>query len=374
VWLANTEREKVAAKDGSNIVLTIDHTLQFKLEELLARLASEYKTKAALGILMDPKTGEVFAMASNPSFNLNEYNKVKDIQIYRNPLVSNLYEQGSIFKPITIGIGLDKQLITPQTIYKDIGETTINGFTIKNALEKPYGEQTLTFALEQSLNMGMIFVQQKIGNIPFMEALRDKFKLAEKTGIDLTGEVAGNINNITKSSRDARDVNYATASFGQGISFTPIKMLTAFNAIVNEGKMIKPRLVKEIIASDGNITRPEPEVYSEVMSPESARQLSEMLVSVVDNGGGKKASVEGYSIGGKTGTAQIAGIGGYTDDTYQSFIEFATLDNTRYTLLISLDSPQGSKFSDVSVVPNIKEFNQFLLNYFEIQPDRIITE
>lgn len=376
-WLANTEREKKDAVYGSNIVLTIDHTLQFKLEEVLGQLAEEYKTKVALGVIMDPKTGDIFAMAANPSFNVNEYGKITDINVLRNPVVSNLYEQGSIFKPITVGIGLDNNLITAATTYEDKGKEEINNFTIANWSNKTYGTQTIAYALENSLNLGMTFIQRKLGRDLFVSGIKDKFQIGNKTNIDLPGEANNNINNITKSERDAREINYANASFGQGISMTPIRMLTSFNSIINGGKIIKPRVVKSIQKPTGEIQAFEPEVQGQSMSEDKAKELANMLVDVVEKGSGKQAAISGYSIGGKTGTGQIAVEGKYVKDggpTYQSFIEFATLDDPKYTLLISLDSPQGARFSDVSVVPKMKELNKFLLNYFEIKPDKPINE
>lgn len=374
VWLANTEQDKQEAINGANITLTIDHTLQFKLEEVLAELATEHKPKVALGVMMNPKTGEILAMASNPSFDPNEYNKIKDMNLFNNPVVANQYDQGSIFKPITVGIGLDKGIITPNTTYEDKGSESINGFQVANWSDKAYGTQTMSYALENSLNLGMIFIQRKLGREDFVYGIVDKFKIGSKTGIDLPGEINNNISNLTKSARDAREIYYANASYGQGISLTPIRMLTSFNSIVNGGKIIKPRIVKSIQNADGEIETFEPEVQGQSMSEEKANQLAKMLVDVVDKGSGKKASVAGYSIGGKTGTGQIAVDGKYIDGgpTYQSFIEFATLENTQYTLLISLDSPEGARFSDGSVVPKMKALNEFLLNYFAISPDRPI--
>jgi stage V sporulation protein D (sporulation-specific penicillin-binding protein) len=373
-WLANTAREKKDAVDGSHIVLTIDHTLQYKLEEVLGQLSTEYKPKVALGAIMNPKTGDIYAMASNPSFDNNEYGKVEDIKVFQNPLVSSLYEQGSIFKPITVGIGLDKGVINPNTIYEDKGRETINGYVVDNWSKKTYGRQTMQYALENSLNLGMVFIERVLGREAFVAGIKDKFQIANKTNIDLPGEVANNISNLTKSERDARDISYANASFGQGISMTPIRLLTSFNSIINNGNIVKPRIVKSIQKTNGDIQTFDPEIQGQSMSQEKAQELSRMLVDVVEKGSGKKAAVPGYSIGGKTGTGQIYSAGGYQDggDTYQSFIEFATLDNPKYTLLISLDSPQGSKFSDVSVVPKMKELNEFLLNYFEIKPDKPI--
>lgn len=374
-WIANSDREKKDPVNGANLILTIDHTLQFKLEEALAELSEEYKPKVALGAIMDPKTGDILAMASNPTFDVNEYNKVKDISIYKNPLISSVYEQGSIFKPITVGIGLDKGIITPATTYEDRGKETINGYDVSNWSNKSYGTQTISYALENSLNLGMIFIQRKLGREAFVSGILDQFKIGSKTDIDLSGESNNKVGNLTKDVRDARDINYANASYGQGIAITPIRMLTSFNSIINGGKIVKPRIVKSIKSPDGDVKNFEPEIQGQSMSEEKARVLSEMLVDVVNKGSGKGAAIDGYNIGGKTGTGQIQVNGKYVKNggpTYQSFIEFATLDNPQYTLLISLDSPEGARFSDSSVVPKVKKLNEFLINYFQIQPDKPI--
>lgn len=373
VWLANTKIEKQDATNGSNLILTVDHTIQFKLEETLAELSAEFKPKTALGAIMDPKTGDILAMAATPNFDINEYNKVEDIGVFKNPLVENLYEQGSIFKPITVGIGLDKDVITPSTTYEDKGTERINGFDISNWSNKVYGSQTMSYALENSLNLGMIFIQRKLGREAFVSGIIDQFQIGKETRVDLPGEVKSKTDNLTKQARDLREVYFANASYGQGISMTPIRMLTSFNSIVNEGKIMKPRIVKSIQNSEGEITNIEPEVQGQSMSPEKARQLSEMLVDVVENSSARQVMVDGYNIGGKTGTGQIASIGGFQKEggeTHQSFIQFATLDNPKYTLLISLNAPQGSRFADTSVVPKIKPLNEFLLSYLNVPPDK----
>jgi len=368
-WLAFGESNNIDAVDGADIVLTIDHNIQYKLESTLQKLQDEFKPKYSMGLIMDPKTGDILAMATLPSFDPNNYNLVSDINIFSNPTISNLYEPGSIFKPFTAAIGLDTGAFSSETKFTDTGELTLNGFTIKNALEKKYGEQTMTNVLEKSINTGTVFMQQKAGKEAFVDYLSDKFNFPNKTNIDLPSEATSNISNITKSIRDSRDINYATASFGQGISMTPIRLLSSFNSFVNDGIIMKPQIVKEIKLSNGEVKKNEPIIESQALSKESSEELSKMLVSVVNNGHGSKAGVEGYNIGGKTGTAQIAIKGGYGEDTFQSFIEFVTLDDPKYTLLISLDSPKDVRFSDTSVVPATKELNEFLINYFEIIPE-----
>jgi stage V sporulation protein D (sporulation-specific penicillin-binding protein) len=233
----------------------------------------------------------------------------------------------------------------------------------------------MSYALENSLNLGMVFIQRKLGREAFVSGILDQFQIGGKTEIDLPGEVNNKVGNLTKDSRDSREINYANVSYGQGIAITPLRMMTSFNSIINGGKIVKPRIVKAIQNPDGDVKTFEPEIQGQSMSEDKARVLSEMLVDVVNKGSGKGAAIEGYSIGGKTGTGQIPVNGKYIKSggpTYQSFIEFATLDNPQYTLLISLDSPEGARFSDSSVVPKVKKLNEFLINYFLIQPDKPI--
>lgn len=374
VWLAVSDRDRIEPTQGSDLVLTLDHTIQFKMEETLETLVERFRPKNAMGIIMDPQTGDILAMANAPDFDPNQYAEVEDIQQFRNPSISNLYEPGSIFKPFTVGLGLEAGVIRPDSEFVDRGELTLNGFTIRNALSKVHGRQNMQYALDNSLNTGMVHIQQQLGREGFANGLLERFRLGQKTGIDLPSEAQPNLGNIQREARDARDINYATASYGQGIALTPLQMLTSFNAIANDGVIMKPRIVKEVRTAEGDRTTFGAEELGRALSPEATKQIAKMMVSTVDNGHGRRAAVKGYSIGGKTGTAQIATAGGYGDDTLQSFIQFATLANPRYTLIISLDSPQGSRFSDGSVVPAVGELNEFLLNYFEIEPDRIIQE
>lgn len=368
-WLAVSDRERVDPKEGSDLVLTIDHTIQFKLEETLAKLTEDFQAKGATGIIMDPYTGEILALANQPTFNPNEFNKVESLDVFLNRAVSAIYEPGSIFKPLTVAMGIDTESVTPETTYYDSGELTLNGFTIKNANERSFGQSTVQFALNNSLNTGMAFIQQKVGQESFKDYM-NRFWFGQQTGVDLPGELAGNLNNIFGSRAVVRDINFATASYGQGIAVTPIQMLTAYNAIVSDGQVRKPHVVDEIRHKDGTVEDVEPEILGQAVSEQTVETLRNMMVDTVESGQSKKAGVPGYYIGGKTGTAQIPSPeGGYGDDTFQSFIEFGTLADTRFTMLISLDSPIGSRFADGSVVPAAREMNEFLVNYFDISPD-----
>lgn len=368
-WLAVSDRERVDPKEGSDLVLTLDHTVQFKMEETLAKLMEDFQAKGATGIIMDPYTGEILALANQPTFNPNEFNKVESLDVFLNRAVSTVYEPGSIFKPLTVAMGVDSGSVTPETTYFDSGELTLNGFTIKNAEEKSFGESTVQFALNNSLNTGMAFIQREVGRESFKDYM-NRFWFGQQTGIDLPGELTGNLNNIFGSRAVVRDINFATASYGQGIAVTPLQMITAFNSIVSDGQVRKPQIISEIRHKDGSVEKVEPEILGQAVSQETADTLQQMMVDTVETGQAKRASVEGYYIGGKTGTAQIPSPdGGYGEETFQSFIEFGTLADTRFTILISLDSPIGSRYADGSVVPAIQPLNEFLVNYFDISPD-----
>jgi cell division protein FtsI/penicillin-binding protein 2 len=366
VWIPIEDKEGQKAEDGMDLVLTIDPTVQFKMEETLAKLSEDFKPKTALGIVMNPNTGEIYAMASNPNFDPNKYFEVEDVGLFLNPIVSSTYEPGSIFKPLTMSMGIDTGVVVPTTTYYDKGTLAINDFNISNVDEKSYGTQTMYNVLEKSLNTGVVFVGNKLGRDTFKQYL-EKFRINQTTGVDLPGEIAGNFDNLTQ--QHVRDIHFATATYGQGVAVTPIEMLTAFNSLVNGGKLMKPFLVSEKKSPSGDIIKTEPEVLDTILSTETSNTMKDMLVSVVQNGHPKKAGVEGFLIGGKTGTAQKASVGGYSEDTVQSFVEFATLSNPKFSMLIMLDSPIGARFADSSVVPASHELNKFLLTHFEMIPD-----
>lgn len=354
------------AQDGAQLVLTIDQNIQFKAEKELLAVVERWQAESGSIIIIDPKSGAILAMANWPAFNPNEYRKVEGIDIFLNPSTQKVYEPGSVFKPITMAIGLDSGQVTPETTYRDKGEVRIKGSVIGNVDNKAHGEQTMLQVLEKSLNTGVVFVQQEVGRNVFQEYIQ-KFKLNEPTGVDLVGEVGGNILNLFTG----RDIDLATMSFGQGITMTPLGLITAISSIANNGKLMKPFIVERRIYPDDTEVITQPEVRVEVISPESAHTLTKMLVSVVDNGFGKPARVAGYNIAGKTGTAQIPDFeeGGYSkDDTIHSFVGFAPAFDPRFAILIKIDKPQGIRFASDSVSPVFKRLAEYLFNYLEIPP------
>jgi len=362
-------------EDGADLILTIDFQIQTFVEKILEETIKRYKAKGGTIIVMNPQNGEILAMSSLPNFNPNEYSKEKDLKVFLNPSVQISFEPGSIFKPITMAGALNEGVISPKTSYIDKGFVKIGSYTIKNAGNKVYGKKTMTEVLEYSINTGAVWVEEKLGNEKFKEYVK-KFDFGKKIGIDFPGESRGEIQNIIQPLSHEKKIEFANASFGQGIKVTPIQIATAFSAIANQGKMPWPHLVKKIIYSDGKEKIIEPKIIGNPISQETAVKLTGMLISVVDKGFGKKAKVKGYFIAGKTGTAQVPwsylGIKkkGYSAETIHSFVGYAPAFNPKFLIFIKLDSPQGVRFSADSTGPLFRKIAQFLFDYYRIPPER----
>jgi len=351
--------------EPADLELTIDYGIQFVIERKLRELYENLDADSASAIFMNPRTGEILSMAQYPSFDLNNYSEVEDIKIFKNDIIQSVFELGSVFKPITMASAIDGGAVTPQTVYNDTGSVRIGSYTINNSDGKSHDLQTMTEVLEKSLNTGIMFAQQQLGKKRFRDYLED-FQLDRTTGVDLPGEVGGNIENIKNTNRD---INFATASFGQGISFSPIRFLTSFSAIANNGIIMKPYLVKKII-QEGQVQEQKPQEMTSPISSLSASRVTAMMVSVVENGFGKKAAVPGYKIAGKTGTAQVPNLdgGGYSDKTIHSFIGFAPAYDPVFIGMIKVDNPKGINFSADSVAPAWGEIAAFILQYYKIAP------
>lgn len=363
--IAVAKRYLQPAEDGVDLILTIDSNIQFLVEKKLQEIAERLDAEGGSIIVMEPRTGAVKAMANWPTFDPNKYSEVEDINIFLNPATHNLFEPGSIFKPITMAAALDKKLLAPSTTYEDKGFVKIGGYTINNSDLESHGIQTMTQVLEESLNTGAVFVQQHIGKKVFRDYL-NKFRFSKKTGIDLESETRGDISNLDAK----RDIEYATASFGQGIAITPMQLAVALSAIANEGRLMRPYLVEKFIYSDNKEEVTKPTIIGHPISSETAENLTKMMVSVVENGYGRKAGVPGYFVAGKTGTAQVPEGGGYSDKTIHSFGGFFPAFDSRFLILIKLDNPQGIRFSSDSVAPVFREIAKYILDYYEIPPSR----
>jgi len=363
-WISVGLKNLEPARDGDDLVLTIDRTIQFLAKSQLEELVERFDAQGGTIIVMDPTSGAIKAMTSLPSFEPNEYFGVEDIDVFLNPATQKLFEPGSVFKPIVMAAGLDLGKITPQSTYEDKGVLYIDGYNIRNADEKIHGIRTMTQVLEESLNTGAVHVVGLLKKDEFYKYLKD-FGLDIPTGVELTGEIGGDISPLTTN----RDINYATASFGQGIAMTPLELLTAISTIANGGKMMKPHIIEKFIHPDGSQEEVVPKEVTQVISSQAAMKLTAMMVSVVRNGYGKKAGVEGYFVAGKTGTAQVPKEGKYSlDETIHSFAGFAPAFDPRFAILIKLDNPQGLRFSADSVAPTFSKMAKFLLNYYQIPP------
>jgi len=369
-WIALTEKEFVPAKDGDDVILTIDHTIQYFACSKLNEHALRHGADAGSVIIMDPFSGAIIAMCSYPDFDPNEYFKTKKISIFNNQGIFSQYEPGSVFKPLTVAGAIDQNKIVPSTTYIDKGEIKIGSYTIKNSEDKIYGEQDMIQVLNKSINTGAIFAARQLGPTLFKKYVKD-FGFGILTGIRLDTEVAGNISSLEAE----KEIYMATASFGQGITATPLQMVAAYAAIANQGKLVMPYIIDKIIKNDGEILETKPQVLRQVISPRAATLVSGMLVSVVREGHSKRAGVPGYYIAGKTGTAQVADkeTGTYGDRAIHSFVGFGPVDHPRFVMITRLDDPKDVPFAASSAAPLFGEIADFVLNYYQIPPDEEIS-
>lgn len=365
------DKELSGFVDSADLILTIDSAIQSQVGDLLLKTVKDWQADGGSIIVMNPKNGSTLAMASFPDFDANNYFSVENQEFFINPVTLKRYEPGSVFKPITMAIGIETGAITPETEYYNTGTAKVGDKIISNSIpDKILGWQTMTKVLEQSLNTGAVFVEQKVPKDIFLKYLKD-FGIDGKTGIDVS-EIGGDLSVL----ESMRDINFATASFGQGVAMTPIELIRALSAIANGGKLIKPRLVKKIIYHNGEnydlLAGGKDELTKQIISPETSAKLINMMIKVVENGSGRRAGVPGYTIAGKTGTAQVPDLkkGGYKDEYIHTFVGFAPAYDAKFIALIKLDNPKSVRFAESTVVPVFKELAEFIFSYLEIPPDK----
>lgn len=356
-----------SSKQGS-VVTTIEPTVARMLDQTLERTNTQYDSALTGGIIINPTTGEIYALNAVPTFNNNERSGVP-IEQFRNPLVENVYEMGSIIKALTVAAGLDDGAITPSSTYYDAGFLDLNTFTIRNFDGKGRGTVDMQQVLNQSLNTGVSHIVQQMGKDDF----RDYFlalRLGSETGIDLPNEAPGLVGNL----QSPRDVEYATASFGQGIATTPIAVTRALAALGNGGHLITPHLVSRIEYNDGthkDVTYPE---GTQVFSEETSETVSRMLVNVVDDAlRGGTVALPNHTIAAKTGTAQIADPvnGGYYDDRYlHSFFGYFPAYEPQFLVFLYTVEPKGVKYASETLTEPFMDLTKFLINYYNVPPDR----
>jgi cell division protein FtsI/penicillin-binding protein 2 len=350
-----------------DIVTSIEPSAQAELENQVASVISKWNSDSVGAIVMDPYTGEIIAIAAAPSFDLNAFGEERDVSVYGNPFTQNVYEMGSIVKPLVMAAGIDSGAVTPATSYNDTGSVQVQDKLINNFDKKGRGHVTMQDVLNQSLNTGMVYVQQHMGKETFREYMLDRYRIGEKTGVDIPGEVKGLVSNL----KTPYDVNFATAAFGQGIATTPINIVRGFASIANGGTLVTPHLATKIEEENGT-TRPVKYIeYPLVMKPETAATVTNMLVKVVDDGYHLKQ--EHYRVAAKTGTAQIAkpnGQGYYDDRNLHSLIGYFPATKPRFVVYFFNVHPKGAQFAIQTLADPFFNMIQFLATYYEIAPDR----
>lgn len=350
--------------DGRNLKLNIDRTVQYFAEEKLKEGIEKYEAEGGSVLVMEPSTGKVLAMVSLPEFDPQTYYKF-DASSYKNPAISDLYEPGSTFKVLVMAAAINEGLVKPDTKC-DIcsGPVKIGEYNIKTWDNKYYPDTTMTDVIQHSDNTGMVFVGRKLGVNKMIQYLKG-FGIDELTNIDLQGEVSGTLRDEDKW----YPIDLATSSFGQGISVTPIQLLTAVSAIANGGNIVKPYVVSQVITEGNKVIDIKPEIKKRVISDTTAKVMVEIMVNAVNNGESKWTKIDGYKIAGKTGTAQIPIQGHYdANNTIASFVGFFPADNPKISMLVLVNKPKSSIYGAETAAPIFFSIARDLINYYNIPP------
>lgn len=364
--LGNLVFDNEDAKEG-DIVTTIEPTVARMLDRILMETQERYSSRLTGGIIMDPKTGEIRALNAVPTYDPNNRGDAT-IELFQNPLVENVYEMGSIIKALTVAAGLDSKVITPASTYYDPGFIELNTFTIKNFDGKGRGTVDMQQVLNQSLNTGVAHIVGLMGHKRFREYFTN-LKLGSESGIDMPNEVAGLVSNL----ESPREVEYATASFGQGIAMTPIATVRALATLGNGGHLVTPHLVKKIEYEDGTEKEISYPNGAQVFTPETSETVSRMLTNVVDQAlRHGEVALPHHTIAAKTGTAQIAKpTGGYYDDRYlHSFFGYFPAYDPQYIVFLYTVEPKGVEYASETLTEPFMDLTKFLINYYNIPPDR----
>lgn len=355
---------KNSAVDGRTLWLSIDRVVQFIIEKKLKEGIEKYQAVSGMVGVIEPKTGNILALSSFPSFDQREFQKYEDT-LFKNPFISNLYEPGSTFKTLIMASAIDSGAVKANTKC-DIcdGSIQVGEYTINTWNNKYYPNSTMIDVIKHSDNTGMVFAARAMGLDKMLSYLKS-FGIGEYTGIDLQGEVT----NPLKPKESWYPIDFATASFGQGVSITPIELLTAFSAIANDGKRMEPHIVSKIETPDRQIINISPRVLNNPISKESAKIITEILVKAVSEGEAKWAKPKGYRIAGKTGTAQIPIAGHYDPNkTIASFIGFAPADDPKFAMLVIIDRPTTSIYGSETAAPLFFDIAKDILTYYKISP------
>jgi len=372
---SNINKNFIQDKDREgDIITTIDPEVQGYMEKIIDTTNKKWSSKLTGAIVINPNTGEIYSMAVSPTFDLNDFKKETNVSIFSNPLISDAYEMGSIIKPLTMAAGLDDGAVTANTTYNDKGFLEIDGKTIYNFDKKGRGVIKMQEVLNNSLNTGATFVMNSLGKEKFLEYFQ-AYGIGSETGIDLPAEASGNIGNLLNNLTNNKKIEYATASYGQGISMTPIITVKALSVLANGGKLIIPHAVSSIdykVGLSKNISYVNES--KQVIKKETSEEISRMLVNVVDESY-KSIKMEHYSIAAKTGTAQIArpakeGGGYYSDKYLHSFFGYLPAYNPKFLVFLYTVEPKNVNFASQTLTGPFHDIANFLINYYEIPPDR----
>jgi cell division protein FtsI/penicillin-binding protein 2 len=353
---------------SGDVVVSIEPSVELFLENKLKEINDEWNSKLTAGVIINPNNGEIYAMGVYPNFNVNEFQMEKGAAVFSNPIVESVYEMGSIIKPLTMVAGVDAGAVTATTTYYDSGSLELSGYTISNYDGKGRGRVPMQEVLSQSLNTGVAFVVGEMGNKRFADYMLS-FGIGDETGIDLPNESAGLVDSFTSP----RDLEYATASFGQGIAMTPISTVRALSVLANGGKLITPHLAKKIKYTSG-LSKKVSFEDERVLKESSVEEVTRMLVNVVDDAlldGTVK--LDNYSVAAKTGTAQIADSqdGGYYEDKFlHSFFGYFPAYDAEYLIFLYTVEPKEVRYASQTLTHPFIDTVKFLINYYEVPPDR----
>lgn len=370
--------EQQDPEDGTSYVLTIDRSVQYFVEKKLKEALELYKATSGSIVILDVKTGGVVAMASLPTFDPNNFREQANLDpsVFINPAISNPFEPGSIFKPLIMSAAIDQGLVEPETKSTFAASVVVDGYTIKTAERKAFGEEDMTQVLQNSDNVAMVWLSEKLGKDNMYKYVQS-YNILDKTGVDLDGETSG----WTDPLKIWRDSKRATVSFGQGITATPLQMVAAYAAIANNGVYIEPHIVDKIVFPDGTEKQVLKEEKQRVIKEDTARKMQEMLYQVVEKGHSWRAKVPGYKIGAKTGTAQISTNGVYeeSEDGLGIYIHtlagFAPTNDPQFAMIVKLDRPKSARYAESTAAPLFGEISSFLLNYhYRISPTEEIPK
>jgi cell division protein FtsI/penicillin-binding protein 2 len=360
---------------GVNLVLSIDVNIQQMVETALEQAIETSQGESGQVIVMDPHTGEILAMAAYPTLDPEAYGpwleKEQAKEAVISPAASGQYEPGSTFKILVMAGALDAGVVKPDDVYIDTGEIEVGGNVIRNWDGNAWGPQTMTGCMEHSLNVCLAYVgSQKLG-AALLYGYLNAFGIGQLTGVDLAGEVQGGLR--TPRNQDWTESDLGTNSFGQGVSVTPVQLLAAVSAVANEGVMVQPHLVREVVGPQG-VYWPKPTVLGKPIKPETAEVLTEMLAQSLDDET-SNASVPGYRLAGKTGTAQVPGEFGYDPKwTIASFIGWGPIPNPRFMVYVRIDKPQNSPWGSVVAAPVFRDVVKRLVVMMNIPPDPVRME